>query len=358
MTSRILVAACAVTLTGLAAQSASAQEEWSFEGSELLVTNIAGVIEIHGHDGNRIIVRAKPGGSDAEMLDFQVQPDGRAEFHVVYPLDESTKYHYPRNRGGSTSFRIKNFTETSSLAREIYDVSDRARIKVGGDVDGLEAYADLEILVPRGVPVRVKLAVGKMTATDVEADLDLDIHSGSIDVENIRGDTRLDTGSGSVSAVMVRGSLDIDTGSGSVDVRDVEGDEIRVDTGSGSVKMVGVTARRVEIDTGSGSVRTESIDASNTSIDTGSGSVTLDLVRLDDGNHSIDTGSGRVTIIIPANASVRIHAETGSGGISLDIPAAKLKRMSRDEIDLEIGDGRALLEIDTGSGGVRLETRG
>jgi hypothetical protein len=42
----------------------------------------------------------------------------------------------------------------------------------------------------------------------------------------------------------------------------------------------------------------------------------------------------------------------------LDVPEAKLRRMSRDEIELEIGAGAANLTIDTGSGGVTIETRG
>ena len=75
------------------------------------------------------------------------------------------------------------------------------------------------------------------------------------------------------------------------------------------------------------------------------------------GDYVIDTGSGGVTVTMPADASVRIIAETGSGGIDLDIPNAMLRRMSRDEIALEIGGGDARLEIDTGSGGITLRSR-
>ena len=65
----------------------------------------------------------------------------------------------------------------------------------------------------------------------------------------------------------------------------------------------------------------------------------------------------RYVFPLPADASVHVFAETGSGGINLDVPNAMLRRMSRDEIELEIGGGDARLEIDTGSGGITLRTR-
>ncbi len=359
MNSRALTALVTGALIALASQSGAAQEEFSFEGDELLVTNFVGEITVRGHDGSRIIVRARTGGDDGDMLDFQVKQNGSAEFHVIYPLGESTRFVYPRRRGGHSQFNLSSFTRESSLLDDIYsEFSSRKRIEINDGGRGLEAWADLEILVPRGVASRVKVAVGEIRANDVEADLDLDTHSGSVEVENITGDTRVDTGSGQVTARRIRGSLDVDTGSGRVDVADVEGDEIRVDTGSGSVTVDGAKARRLEIDTGSGGVRTTNIDVGNSLIDTGSGSVTLDMVQLASGDHVIDTGSGSVTIKIPSDASVRIHAETGSGGINLDVPEAKLRRMSRDEIELEIGAGNASLRIDTGSGGVTIESRG
>ena len=360
MSSRALTAVLAAALLALAAQPAEAQQEWSFEGDRLLVTNLAGKITVRGHDGSRIIVRATPGGSDGEKILFEVKREGRAEFHAVYPLGEATRFEYPEFRG-RTRFQLRGWLEESNMLRDIYaDISGREKIEVGSDVgrDAMEAWADLEVLLPRGVSTRVRLAVGEIDASDVEASLDLDTHSGSIDARNITGDTRMDTGSGSVSATTIRGSLNIDTGSGRVEVSDVQGDDVLIDTGSGGVTVNGASARRLEIDTGSGSVRTERIAAGSTNIDTGSGSVTLDLMSLDDGRHVIDTGSGSVTVRLPADASVRIIAETGSGGITLDVPNAILKRMSRDEIDLQLGDGRARLEIDTGSGGVRIESRG
>ena len=360
----------------LAASPLTAQQEWSFEGDRLLVSNLAGEITVRGHDGSRIVVRARPGGGDAGLLDYQVKQGGRAEFHVIFPLGESLSYAYPRG-GGSTSTSLRSWRDESPLLEQIYSgLSGRDQIKIGRRGDR-EAWADLEILVPQNVPVRVLLAVGEIRARDLVGGADLDTHSGSITAENIRGDTRIDTGSGGVSARGIRGSLLVDTGSGSVDVGEVTGDDVMVDTGSGSVEVSGAESRtlkidtgsgRVEvsgarvgslqIDTGSGSVRALDVEADESIIDTGSGSVTLDVVKLDTGSHLIDTGSGGVTVRLPADASVTIMADPGSGGVDLDVPNAMLRRMSRDKVELELGGGAAHLEIDTGSGSIRIEGRG
>jgi hypothetical protein len=357
MNYRRLGALAAGGLIILAARPAEAQNEWSFEGDRLLVTNLIGEVTVRGHDGSRIIVRAQPGGDDANMLDFQVKQGGRAEFHVVYPFRESLSYSYPNRRGGSTETRVENWVDESSFMEDLYSgVSGRDRIKIRGSGD-LEAWADLEILVPRGVESRIVVAVGEIRASNVEAALDLDTHSGPVSAENIRGSTNIDTGSGSVVAKSITGNLTIDTGSGSVEAADVEGDDVRIDTGSGRVTADRIRGRDLEIDTGSGSVRTTEIYTTSSLIDTGSGSVTLDLMQLGEGRHVIDTGSGSVTITMPADASVRITADTGSGGIDLDIPNAMLRRVSRDHIELEIGGGDATMEIDTGSGGITIKTR-
>lgn len=344
-------------LVGLAARSAPAQQEWTFEGNQLLVSNLAGNITVRGHDGSRIVVRARTGGDDAGILDFQVKQGGQAEFHVVYPLEQELDYSYPRRGSGRVQIRVENWRKASSFMEELYSgVRSRDEIEIR-DGRGAEAWADLEVLVPRGVPTHVLLAVGELEARDVEADVFLDTHSGPVRASNIHGETKVDTGSGSVVVSMIRGDLNIDTGSGRVEASDVEGDDILIDTGSGSVTLERAKGRSVKLDTGSGSVEASEIDAEDSLIDTGSGSVKLDLVRMGSGRHVIDTGSGGVSVYLPQDASCRIIADTGSGGIDLDIPNAMLTRMSRDHVELSIGGGDGRLEIDTGSGSINIRAR-
>ncbi|NIR46374.1 MAG: DUF4097 domain-containing protein [Gemmatimonadetes bacterium] len=353
----LLSALLTAGLVGLAAEPVVAQQEWSFEGDEVLVSNLIGEVTVRGHDGARIVVRVRPGGGDAGILDYRVKQGGSAEFHVVYPLADVLDYDYPRRRGGRTEIRVGNWRRASSFMEDLYSgVSSRDEIEIRGG-RGAEAWADLEILVPRGVKTHVRLAVGEVEARDVQADIFLDTYSGPARAMNITGRTHIDTGSGSVAVSMIRGDLHVDTGSGRVEAEDVQGDDILIDTGSGSVTLDRATGRSVKIDTGSGSVTASEIDADDTVVNTGSGSVTLDLVRMGTGRHLVDTGSGRVTVYLPEDASCRITADTGSGGIELDIPNAQLRRMSRDHIELMVGDGAGDLEIDTGSGSIAIRRR-
>ena len=94
-----------------------------------------------------------------------------------------------------------------------------------------------------------------------------------------------------------------------------------------------VSARRLRMDTGSGSTRA-SLLSSTTDVD-------------------IDTGSGSVTLVLPANFGAHVDVSTGSGGIDSDFEVRD-GRMRRNELRGTIGDGRATVTIETGSGAVRL----
>ncbi|MGH7545133.1 MAG: DUF4097 family beta strand repeat-containing protein [Gemmatimonadota bacterium] len=354
-------------------------QEWTIAGDRILVTNLVGRVTVGPASGDRIVVRVRLQGKDSARLKVQVEEGGDAELHVVYPLDEHHRYVYPEMSAGSRTqigeWRPKS---RSSGLQTMLDAMSGRKVEVRGRAwgDALEAWADIEVLVPQGKPGTVRLGVGRIDAAGVRAALDLDTKSGSVAANDIAGDLLIDTGSGDVTARGVRGNVDIDTGSGSVDAEDLEGDGVIIDTGSGMVSARGVKARRVDIDTGSGSVDATRIETlrlvidtgsgevnasevrtANAEIDTGSGSVELDLVGMGLGRYLVDTGSGGVRMTVPADVSARIRASTGSGGIEVDLPAARVFRMSRNNVSLEVGGGESEVIIDTGSGGIRISAR-
>lgn len=362
-----------------AAPAPPAAQEWTLEADRVLVTNLVGRVTLGYTTGDRILVRGQLRGADSEKLRFSVDEGADAEFHVLYPLADHRKYVYPElGRGHRTQIGEWKPRSRASGIKELLRFLTGRSIQVRGRPwsDAIEAWADLEILLPDGKHAEVKLGVGPIEAAGVRAPLSLDTRSGPVTVRDITGDIRIDTGSGRVAAQTVRGDLSVDTGSGSVEVEDVEGGDVvldtgsggvdarevragrlEIDTGSGSVDASRVQARELVIDTGSGSVRASEIRAESAEIDTGSGSVTLDLAGMGPGRYLVDTGSGGVTLAMPRDASARIRASTGSGGIHVEIPAAQLFKVSRREVSLQLGDGRAEVVIDTGSGGVRIRER-
>jgi DUF4097 and DUF4098 domain-containing protein YvlB len=101
-------------------------------------------------------------------------------------------------------------------------------------------------------------------------------------------------------------------------------------------------------------VAARAVGVDEADIDTGSGAVTLELDRMGAGTFRIDTGSGSITLRVPPDASAEVDAETGSGGIDLDVGEVQVRRMERDEASFVIGDGRAQVSLDTGSGRIRV----
>jgi hypothetical protein len=244
---------------------------------------------------------------------------------------------------------------------------DRARVVVEGRGRDAEreferrrfsARTDGDRLVVQTDPERRNWRTGR---TDARFDVTVEVPR--------RFDAAIDVGSGSVDVGPLTGDLRVDTGSGSVRVADVDGERVVLDTGSGSVHAHALRGD-VEIDTGSGSVRVESVDG-ELAVDTGSGSVDVGLVR---GPVLVDTGSGGVELALAGAAPVEI--DTGSGSVSLGLPrdagfdvaveASSVRidealgfrgRNERGRAEGQIGRGGPDIDVETGSGTVRLRTR-
>lgn len=163
--------------------------------------------------------------------------------------------------------------------------------------------------------------------------LKLDTGSGGIDLEDINGKIVLDTGSGSISGAGISGEINADTGSGSIKLRDISG-SLNADTGSGSINAEG-NIHKFSADTGSGSVRIRTL-----------GEITE--------KSSADTGSGSVLIELPAAAAFNLEASVGSGKIECGFPML-VSVQKKDKLHADINGGGALIECDTGSGGVSVQ---
>ncbi len=345
MTLNTLSRAGAAALTiAVMASPVTAQQEYSLSGDEVAIYNLAGTAEIVRGGGSDVIVRVLRGGGDAAQLEVEVgRIDGREVLRIVYP---GSRIVYPElGRRSQNTVRV--------AADGTFRGSRRGdRVTISGSGRGIEAWADLLIMVPPGKSVSVNIAAGAADARGVEGDLTIDTGSGRVTAIDITGSLNVDTGSGSVLIRNVTGDVMVDTGSGGVELDDIRGLEINIDTGSGGVKGSGITADRIVIDTGSGGIELSEVNAPDVALDTGSGSVHVELLG-DVDRLEIDTGSGSVTVVLAADAGAEIDLETGNGGIDLDFPVT-VRRASRDHVVGRLGDGRGRIHIDTGSGTIRL----
>lgn len=301
-----------------------------------------------GGGGSDIQVKVTRRGPDASKLRIETGPIGRREtLRVIYPSDRIVYRTGERGRSRST-VRIN---DDGTFGSESTDGRGR-RTEVRTDGSGLEAYADVEVTVPRGKRVDINLVLGSVGVRNVDGELRIDTHAGDVTTDGTKGSLDLDTGSGRVTVRNAEGSVKLDTGSGDVTVEGVVGDVLEMDTGSGSVRVENVKSRSLRLDTGSGSVTLTGADARDIFIDTGSGRVEVDLIA-DVDKLVIDSGSGGITLGVPESLGAELRVESSSGGIDLDIPV-EVTRTGRRNLSGRIGDGRGQITIDTGSGGVRI----
>lgn len=328
---------------------AQAPERRTLPGAEVAIYNIAGVMRVEGGTGSEVAVEVTRGGADAQRLEIATgRIGGRETLRVIYP-GRRVVYAGGDSRGSRsrTTLRVDD-DGTFSDGRD----SGARSVDIVSGGDGLEAHADVRVIVPKGKRVAVYLGVGEARVENVEGDLLVDVSAASVTSSGTRGRLSLDTGSGEVRVTDAQGDIDLDTGSGGVEVTNVRGGTLSMDTGSGRVRGSDISMNAMELDTGSGGVRLARVQAKRITLDSGSGSVELDL-RADVESLRIDSGSGGVTLGIPESLGAQLRIDTGSGGIDSDIPI-QVKRSERGYLSGSIGDGKGEIVIETGSGGVRL----
>ncbi len=245
---------------------------------------------------------------------------------------------------GEVRVRKRKFFGTSADAEEILAqveanppiVLDDDRLRVGHFEDrslAKRVSISYEITVPANTEVIADTGSGSITILNIEAPVNADTGSGSIKLENIGGPVRADTGSGSIHADGVGGAFHADTGSGSIYLMQTAPGDVTVDTGSGSSELLGVVG---------------ALDA-----DSGSGRIVVQGRQ--EGRWRLDTGSGSVRIDLPDDAAFDLDAESNSGGITIEHPLTMEGKISKKHVRGEVRGGGHLLEIDTGSGTIRVE---
>jgi hypothetical protein len=321
-----------LAIVGLTAR-AHAQEQYEITGPRVAIYNLVGEVTVEPGRGSAVTVELTRGGADGSRLTIERGPIGnRATLRVIYPSDD---IHYTTPFGHhNTELRVRDDGTFGDAGpdRRGFDWREGRRVRIG-DRGAFDGRADLKILVPEGQEIEVYLAAGRLGAT------------------NVRGTVRLDAASADITTSGTSGALSVDVGSGNVTVRDAQGD-VDVDTGSGDATVSAVTTGTLTIDTGSGEVDVTRVVARIVRLDTGSGSVRCELLSNPE-TLEVDTGSGSVTLTLPPSYGATVDIDSGSGGIDLDFPV-QTRTVDRDHLTGTIGDGRGTLQVDTGSGHVRI----
>jgi len=324
-------------------------ERYTLSADEVAIYNLAGEVRVEAGSGPGVTTEVTRGGAHAGQLKvMKGESDGRETLRVVYPGE---RIQYGKLTDGSTSqLQVRN-DGTFGDERD-KDKEKGRRVTIAARGGGLDAYADLRITVPAGKRVAIYQAVGKVAVTNVNGDLSIDVAAAPVTASGTRGELSIDVGSGAVQVTQARGDLSVDTGSGSVGLSDVRGKSVSIDTGSGDITATAVRSSELSVETGSGNIQVTGLIAPHVKLETGSGAVAADLSG-EVWDVSVETGSGDVTLKVPPTLGAEVDIETSSGEIETDFEVA-VTRHSRDHITGRIGDGSGKIDIETGSGGIKL----
>jgi hypothetical protein len=346
MTTRWLpIAFLAVFATAGVAQT----NRFVLKGDSVAVYNLVGELRVEPGSGSDVAVQVTRGGADAARLDVQSGPlRGYETLRVIYPEDVISLPEW--GRGWNTTLRVRDdgtFGDDSRWRR------DGREVRITGRGRGLEAYADLRVMVPAGKRVWLHWGVGKVFVTNVDGVIVVQAASADVSAERTRGMLKLDTGSGEIVVSDASGDVKLESGSGEITGTNIRGDVIKIETGSGTITLTGVAAPRIGVETGSGDITVTGAKGDELSFETGSGNIDVALTATFQ-RMAIETGSGNVTLRVPPTIGAEVDLDTGSGEFDLGGLTMQVRRLQEDHISGTIGDGRGRLSIETGSGNVRL----
>jgi hypothetical protein len=188
---------------------------------------------------------------------------------------------------------------------------------------------DLDITVQSAANIQVQDGSGDIEIFGTSGNIAAHSGSGDISINDVQqGTLKADAGSGDVNVVNVEEPMTLHSGSGDVNARNVDG-QVSATDGSGDVTVRNST------------LSGQSLLAS------GSGDVNFGGSLASDGSYQMRSGSGDVDVALPIDAAFQLNAHSASGDVSNDFGS-----------NIVGSAPRPLLQINTGSGDIHINSRG
>ncbi|MGE5359607.1 MAG: DUF4097 family beta strand repeat-containing protein [Bacteroidales bacterium] len=207
--------------------------------------------------------------------------------------------------------------------------------------NNLHVSVDFTVAVPAGAAVTVHSISGDIQATGTK---------GSLRLTTVSGDVRAD-GADQVE--------ELKTVSGDVTVTGGNGSDMRVGSVSGDLTLNNVKARALDAGSISGDMKLNDVTCDRATLHSISGNIEYLGPFAKSGRYQFTAHSGDVRITPSTATGFEVNAETFSGGIRCDVPlTAKTGELSgrhpRRELKGTVGDGSALVTVNTFSGDVTI----
>ena len=290
LTFALLATALAVPVVALAQERG---RDFSFDdrlppGAWLRVHTLGGDIRVTAATGDRVEVIGRKEGEDA------------AELRITSV------------RSGDDVTICAMFEDSECDAEGIQRSRGRRR--------NVEASADFEIRLPRGVRIAVVSGNGDVSVTGATAEVAATSGNGVVRVASTGGPVRASSGNGDIDVTQAGGEVTARSGNG----------DINIVTGTGPVSA----------HTGNGR-----IDARMSSL-----SGTADM--------AFRTGNGDVTVVLPSDFEGEIDVQIPNGTLETDFPLRVQGRIDPHRVRATIGRGGRRITITSGSGGAEIRKAG
>ena len=380
---RRLLAVANILLGLLVPLRSSAQrvERVELHGPAVAIYNLAGSVRVDGGAVDRVVVEVIRGGQDARRLVLDTgMIRGRMTLRVRYPSDRltyadggwtgNTTVEVDRDGTFADDMSDRNGGDASGV-RDTIGPTDRRvaprRVEITSRARGtgvpLDAYADLHVIVPRGIALSVQQGVGSVTVESVEGTLAVSVRAARVRASHVRGALTLDSDAGDSDVADLTGDLTVASDTGSLTTHDVRGGAMRLTLDVGRLRASGIDVTELTATVRAGSVRFSTTRATRLRLQTDHAPSEISLL-VAPGDASIEAGSGRVTLALPTNTGSIVDIETRTGKIASDFTVARPLAGPRltpgaDSRTLRgtIGVGGGRIRIRTHSGDVRLVRR-
>ncbi|HWP31596.1 MAG TPA: DUF4097 family beta strand repeat-containing protein [Fimbriimonadales bacterium] len=144
----------------------------------------------------------------------------------------------------------------------------------------LTIFEELEIHIPKGVKLNIKLDHGDVEVKDTGAEVRISARSGDIEVQGAEGEVVIGTLGGDVEVSNTTGNIEIDNpSSGDVELNSVSGN-IKVNAANGDIEAKGIAGENIVLETVNGDIDVQFSKpiTGSVSLRTVSGDILLDLV--------------------------------------------------------------------------------
>ncbi|HXH62121.1 MAG TPA: DUF4097 family beta strand repeat-containing protein [Fimbriimonadaceae bacterium] len=235
----------------------------------------------------------------------------------------------------TATFRAHNEEEAKAKAEEYTPMIEESEGQVLlRHPDSSDCTVDLDVYVPDGVPVEVRL------------------QSGDIRVIDTRSSCRVMGRSGDVVLKGLDGTVDVSLHSGDVRIEDTKSAVMSIETKSGDITMID-TQGVVNVRTSSGDVRVRRGSGRTLSIEAASGDVLVEMAEPVMGAMNIRTVSGDAKVMIPDGSDCQVMLSTLRGSVSSTLEMDDLNQESLT-ITGKLGQGSGSIDVSAVNGDVHL----